>query len=460
MSESRPIERAAVVGGGITAWSAAAALKRKIPSLEVIVVSSPPPPDALADRMVNTLPSIADFHSDIGLSDEDTVVRARSGLRTGTMFKGWAEDQPDYIHAYGSYGAPVAGVAFHQLWLRDHHPRGQSFDSFAPAAPEVGYGLRLTIDTYQQLMRDYSLHLGVLERPGEVAEAKIRAADRFIEALLLADGERIAADLFIDCTGPGARIRAAVDDRFEDWSRWLLCDRMVTESGPTTDPALLDEVEAEAAGWTWRCSSPSAAVTGRVFCSGYGDEPVGSIPLRQGRLAEPWVRNCVAIGDAAVLVEPLEWTNLHLVHSQIDRLVSMMPSAGCAPVELAEYNRQCNAEADRIRDFLCMHYVTARRTAPFWKDASAVEPPSSLAHTLALFAERGRLPYYEEETFARDSWLAVLLGQGFLPRRIDPLADSVTAEQAARALSSRRQHVAQAQPSYRGTFLQMGQSAK
>jgi tryptophan halogenase len=110
-----------------------------------------------------------------------------------------------------------------------------------------------------------------------------------------------------------------------------------------------------------------------------------------------------------------------------------------------------------------MHYVTARRSESFWKEAAAVEPPPSLGHTLSLFAERGRLPYYEEDTFARDSWLAVLFGQGFLPRRIDPLTDSVTPEQVESALSSRRKSregLTQTQPSYRGTFLQMGQRAQ
>jgi len=463
MSTAGAIKRVVIVGGGITAWSAAAALKRRIPPLELLVVSSPPPADALADRMINTLPSIGEFHSDIGLSDEDTIVRARSGLRIGTIFKAWAEGSPDYTLAYGSYGVPVGGVAFHQLWLRDHYPRGRPFDSFSPTEAGVGYGLRLTTEIYQQLIHDYALHLGVVERPGEVADVELRRADGFIEALLLADGQRVAADLFIDCTGPAARIRSTLDDKFDDWSRWLLSDRVIIESGePEPDQPLLDEVIATAAGWSWRSPSPSATATGSVFSSAYGVDSGGAIPLRQGRVVEPWVRNCVAIGDAAVTVEPLEWTNLHLAHSQIDRLVSMMPGADFAPVELAEYNRQCNAEADRVRDFLCMHYVTARRSEPFWKDASAVALPPSLAHTLSLFAERGRLPYYEEETFARDSWLAVLLGQGFLPRRIDPLVDSVTPEQAEGALSRRqaREPPAQAQPSYRGTFLQMGQGAQ
>jgi tryptophan halogenase len=150
------------------------------------------------------------------------------------------------------------------------------------------------------------------------------------------------------------------------------------------------------------------------------------------------VRNCVAIGDSAVSVEPLEWTNLHLAHDAIDRIVAMMPDRDCSAVELWDYNRQANAEADRVRDFLILHYVASRRSEPFWRAATATAPPASLAHSLALFGERGRLPYYEEETFSRDSWLAVLLGQGIIPRRTDPLIDAVAPAAADQAMARMR----------------------
>ena len=77
-----------VVGGGIVAWSAAAALRRHIPSLEVTLVSCPVPPGSLADRMISTLPSISGFHEDLGLTEADTVVGAESGLRIGTALRG------------------------------------------------------------------------------------------------------------------------------------------------------------------------------------------------------------------------------------------------------------------------------------------------------------------------------------------------------------------------------------
>jgi tryptophan halogenase len=226
------------------------------------------------------------------------------------------------------------------------------------------------------------------------------------------------------------------------------------------------------AGWNWSASSPAESAHGAVYSSAHASsrDAISALPpdsrpaaeeisIRQGRWAEPWLGNCVAIGDSAFTVEPLEWANLHLVHSQIDRLISMMPGRDCAPVELVEYNRQSNAEADRIRDFVCMHYVTARRDEPFWKDAARMEPPDSLAHTLALFTERGRLPYYEEETFSRDSWLAVLLGQGLVPRRTDPLADIVPADEAVRQIASYRDAVRAfvgAQPRYHEAMSHLG----
>ena len=100
-----------------------------------------------------------------------------------------------------------------------------------------------------------------------------------------------------------------------------------------------------------------------------------------------------------------------------------------------------------MRDFLVLHYATARRPEPFWQRAAAAELPASLAHTLTLFRERGRLPIYEEETFARNSWLAVLLGQGVIPERTDPLINSVPPGQAEQTMAKMRESIAALVPS-------------
>ena len=70
--------------------------------------------------------------------------------------------------------------------------------------------------------------------------------------------------------------------------------------------------------------------------------------------------------------------------------------AGPSPVELWDYNRQTGAEADRVRDFLVLHYATAGG-----QSRAALVP--RFGHTLEQFRERGRLPFYEEETFSRQT---------------------------------------------------------
>lgn len=470
----RPIREVVIAGGGIVGWSAAAALRKRLPALKVTLLAVPPPPDALADRIGSTLPSICEFHSDIGLSEADTVVRAGSSFRLGTWFEGWAEDRPSYVHAYGEYGRPFGTASFHHHWVRAAGlAKPAPFDAFSAAAAMAragrfvhprdepgsplaafGYGLAINPARYREMMRAYALHLGAVERDGELAEVRLNGDNGFIESLRLADGGELRGDLFLDASGPARRLRSAVGDGFENWSRWLPCDRILfADSPPPPELPPLDKAVAMGSGWRWEAASPLRTSHGLVYASTHlsdgkaeralrvasgaetGEAPVA---LRPGRLAEPWLKNCVAIGDAAIAVEPLEWTNLHLADNAIDRIVSMMPDCDCGAVETSDYNRQTNAEADRARDFLVLHYVASKRSELFWRDAAATEPPPSLAHTLALFRERGRLPFYEQETFSRDSWLAVLLGQGVIPRRTDPLIDIVAPAAADQAMARMR----------------------
>ena len=470
-----------VLGGGLLGWSAAAALRRKIPALRVTVVPLPPPPDALAERIGSALPSIVEFHRDIGMSDGDALLRANCSFRLGTEFQHWNAELPSYVHAYDRYGQPLGTASFHNHWVRHAHSGSTPpFDQYSPAAaiarsgrfflPETDpvsplahfeYGLALDPLAYPLMMRAYAQHLGAIERAGGFRGMRLDGETGFIAALALDDGQEIKADLFIDCTGPRALLRGALDQDFEDWSQWLPCDRLLlADAAPVAEPSPLDRAVAHDAGWRWAAQSVSRTSHGYAYASaelsddkaartlrGYaGADPQAPIALRQGRHPQPWLRNCVALGDAAIMVEPLEWTNLHLAHSAIDRLVAMLPDRDCAAVELWDYNRQCAAETTRVRDFLALHYAASHRPEHFWRRMRDTAPPESLAHTMQLFAERGRLPFYEDETFARDSWLAVLLGQGIIPRRTDPLIEAVPPAESDRAMTTMRDGIARIVP--------------
>ncbi|KTF68541.1 tryptophan 7-halogenase [Sphingomonas sp. HT-1] len=446
--------RVLVVGGGVTGWSAAAALKRHVPLLDVAILPLDPPAHALADRIACTLPSILGFHEDLGIGVDDAVLRTRSFYRLGTRFLGWSGPDGDFIHSYARHGEAMGSAPFHLLWARAAM-RGDvpPFEAFSPAAvmaragrmmlptgddvlADHGFGLALDLQRYSKMIVAFARHVGVRIHAGGL-KAVIPGADGGITALTLDDGSLLAADLFVDCTGPDALLHGTLGATREDWRRWLPCDRLVLSDAPTAEPAPNDTIIAEEAGWRW--TSPTQ--TGRVFASSHTEDDALAIRLEAGATLEPWRGNVIAVGDAAVVIEPLVWANLHLAHSAIDRLIAMLPAGAPHPLETAEYNRQALAEARRVRDFVLLHYCTSRRDELFWRDIASAALPESLAHSLRLFRARGRLPFYEEETFDRDSWLAVLFGQGVLPRSVDPLADAVSSIEAERAMQAFRARI-------------------
>src|SRR6266700_2723148 len=319
--DSNAIRSVVVVGGGIVGWSAAAALKRRLPKLSVSVIAVPPAANALADRIACTLPSIVEFHRDLGLTEADTVVRAGSGYRLGTRFVGWAEG--DYVHAYGSFGTPLGSAAFHQYWLRAAKAGATApFDSYSAAAlmarenrfapPEavaraglgtIGYGLHIDPVRYREMMRAFALHLGVTEIVGPISGVRLNG-EGSIEAVETG-GAEVTADLYVDATGPDALLRSRLDDRWEDWSEWLPADRILFgQSDSPVEPSLLDEVVACSGGWRWQSAAPGRTSCGLVYSSqDLGDSEAervlrddadaaatdGPVGIHQGRRPQPWL---------------------------------------------------------------------------------------------------------------------------------------------------------------------------
>ncbi|MGH8200695.1 MAG: tryptophan 7-halogenase, partial [Steroidobacteraceae bacterium] len=152
-----------------------------------------------------------------------------------------------------------------------------------------------------------------------------------------------------------------------------------------------------------------------------------------------WSRNCVAIGLAAGFLEPLESTAIHLIQSGVSRLLSLFPDLGFDPAVIEEYNRNTRREYEQVRDFLVLHYRTIeRRDTPFWRRCAALAPPESLRRKLEIFTATGQIFREGEDLFTEQSWLQVMVGQGILPRRHHPLADSLPREKLEEFLSSIR----------------------
>ena len=62
--------------------------------------------------------------------------------------------------------------------------------------------------------------------------------------------------------------------------------------------------------------------------------------------------------------------------------------------------------------------------------------PDSLIHKMELFKEAGRVFRYEDELFAKTSWVAVFLGQNIVPKSVDPIVSTLPIEQVNHSLAS------------------------
>jgi len=217
---------------------------------------------------------------------------------------------------------------------------------------------------------------------------------------------------------------------------------------------------AHDAGWQWRIPLQHRVGNGIVYCSRYLDSEAALQRLLgnvEGKvLTEPnhlrfvtgarrrqWHRNCIAIGLSGGFMEPLESTSIHLIQRAILRLIRLLPPGPISPHDVAEFNDQQLTDMDQIRDFLILHYkVTQRRDSGFWRHCAAMDIPDSLAQKIGLFRETGRVFRRNDELFAENSWIQVMLGQGITPQAHHPIAAKLPDEELARFLGGLRQSVA------------------
>ncbi len=462
MTVRPPIASIAVLGAGIVGLSAAIAFARALPGLAVTLIQTPDDPAALADRMPGTLSSIADFHDRIGLGERD-LLAAGATHRLGTRLSDWSADGTPFVVAHGERGGAVASGAFHQHWLNARRAgKVAAFDAFSvpavlaaadrfvhpsddPKSPVSGFGYALRLDPprYRDLLRALARHIGIVAVPGAFAGIE-RSADGGVATLLLADGRRVVADLYLDCSGPAAPLRSALDTQWDDWRPWLPVDRLLLGTAAVRPPTPTDDLVAVPAGWRIAYPLRDRTLVGLAYAQAQTPDssarrilPAGEtvVPLSPGARPAPWLHNVVALGDAAVVLDPLADGNLHLAHAAILRAIELLPGRDCAPTELAEYNQRSHRQAARVRDYQAAHYLpTGRTRGPFWKTAARLNRSDSLAHTLEQFAHRGRLPFYEDESFDKDDWHGLLLGLGLIPRVPDPIASAADPAAIADAL--------------------------
>jgi tryptophan 7-halogenase len=412
-----PMRTIVVVGDGQVGLAAAIALRRALPKTDVILTTCNPDASALADRTLTSQPRTNMFHARIGLEEKALIHRCGASHRLAVRFLDWREPGSAYLNAHGAHSTAglsvtqeLAGINYFALPVDD----GQS------PLSDLDYAMRFDHRAYHKLLGALAQHLGITYCDSPFVSAATDKANN-IGHIILADGTHLTADLFIDCTGlQRLIINALIGASFRDWSTILPCNRLMVKH-KANEPVLsvTDIARAHSFGWqtvsfgrdgthhmlAYNADCTSDADVIRVF----EQEPDEVFGLKPGRLQNSWVGNVVAFGDAAAAFEPLLNCNLSLSHEQILLFLELLPGRTFDDLERAEYNRRAGAMADRIRDFIALHYCgSSKPEGSFWRHIAAQDRPESLVRTHSEFERRGRLPFFEENIMSRDAWLSAM----------------------------------------------------
>jgi tryptophan 7-halogenase len=481
---NEPLRRIVIVGGGSAGWMTAAALANALQgNCEIILVES----EEIGTIGVGeaTIPPVKYFNARLGI-DEATFLRETSGtFKLGIEFIDWAREGHAYFHPFGQYGAEFDHVPFYQYWMREHLAGDTTpVDAYSMAwalsrearfqhpsqdkrliQSTFDYAYHFDATLYACYLRSYAETRGVVREEGRVTGVEQDSESGFITCVTLEDGRRFDGDLFIDCTGFfGLLIEKTLATGYEDWSRWLPCDRAVAAPCEAAGDTILPYTKSTArkAGWQWRIPLQHRVGNGYVYCSGFEQadaaqsELMASLeghPLADprhlrfvtGRRRKFWNRNCVAIGLSAGFMEPLESTSLHLIQYGIMRLLALLPDRAMSPLLAEEYNALTSAEYERIRDFLILHYkATARSEGELWRYCANMPIPDRLAYKMEQFAAHGLISSDERELFTNPSWIAVYIGQGIVPRRAPALSNLRSAVPVAERMAQVRAAMADA----------------
>lgn len=445
-----------MVGGGQVGILTAIALRRSLPGCEVIVIGGVPGPASFADWSPTAMPFTNKLHDRLGISEADIVTNAGGSYRLITRYLAWGGAGQSGALAYGEVLDPALKTAFARDWGRVRAsglgtPPVASLAQvlaeagrFAPPPPgeptpisDIDYALRWNPAAYRALLIDRAeaLQIGYVE--GVIDSIELGEGD-MIAAIGLSGQGRIAADLFIDCSGPQATLLAAQSRFvFTDWSDTLPTRSIYLGQLGAPMAALEDRITLTGAGWV-------SEVAGRDGLQATLGAPASVlredalamlrvparavIALTPGRVAEPWIGNVIAIGDAAARFDPLGPLHLDLSHRQLDLLLEMLPGRVISPLERAEYNRRSGLMMDGVHEVLALHFASLEAQRVF-----GTQPlPKRVATVIDQFSRRGRIPFREELPLLGHEQFALMAALGSRPG-LPPAVRSGDAGSEARA---------------------------
>ena len=449
--------RVAIVGGGTAGYLTALALRARAPWIDVTLIeSSRIPIIGVGEASVPHIVAFLHRYLDIDVHAFQAAVSPtwKQGIRFEWGKPGEYSFQTPFdwdasgvgivgsLAAQGDINSMSLGAI---LMVRNLTPilrdPGGRVISLLDVVP---FAYHLDNQRLVAFLRATALARGVTHLDRAIVDAALDARGEEVDHLITADGERLAFDLYIDCSGFRSLLLGdKLGSPYTSFASSLFTDGAVAFNAPHggrikpyTTARTMD------CGWCWNipmveddhlgyvfssafCTADEAAAEAKRVFPGMGEARL--VKFRSGRHAEMWKGNVVGIGNAYGFVEPLESTGLLMICREIIALVDALPAGRRAGAIKARINERVGRTWDRLRWFLAVHYrFNHRLDTPFWQAARSATDVSGIQDAIDLFEEGGPLRLRSRDI--RDGFAAgvvfgvagfdcIMMGQG-VPARL------------------------------------------
>ena len=456
------MQRIVVCGSGLAAHLATVALARQLPqTIRITWVNGADSRDADLFFGGVTAPSAYAFNLAAGVSEPRLMLDSDSTFSWGTHFQDWGAGNLSWVQCSHLPLQVIGGVLFHHHLWRLGMSELEPFLVPAIAARRgvfahpVDKGPKLLARAeygYQFNPYSYCAPFAAAARAFQVETVAATISDVVcdegkISALRLSNGRVIEADLFVDCTGPDARLlsRLGVEAPVGRRLRAAFSQRATQRIGPPCR-----SVVARDFGWQSETSLKASVARLTVYApetegealAAHGEVPQHTGAITLGRRASGWVGNCVAIGHAASVLEPLSHAPMLLLEREIDRLLTLVPFSHDMSVERREFNRQGAEDFTHAEIFnRAILETPPKAQTAFWLAASAEPPHEKLVQKIIQFESRGWLAAFDLEPFSPEDWVILHHGMRRRPARYDRMADRTPENEVRPALDTMRREI-------------------
>lgn len=456
------LKRIIIVGSGLAANMTAAALALNLgDAAQITLIGSEEAPASDLFYGSVTAPNAYNFLVGLGISEPRLMLQSETAFSLGTHYADWPCKSGGWVQSHHLPLPVLEGVPFHHYLTKRREALEPYLVSSSAAArgvfahpPEdarlplsrAEYGFLFSPNSLAGMIAASSASRSVQRVTGEVAAMEHH--NHQITSIKLTDGTELIGDLFVDCTGADRQLISKLGSQFEGARRLkaVLSRGTISQLG-----AAVRTITAYDFGWQSNTPLQGAVDRLTVFdpseeaaaISAHSATPAQTCDIELGQLASAWIGNCVAIGHAAALDEPLTPAPMMLLQRDIERLLDLIPVSEDMYMESKEYNRRFNDDVSNARLFQRTLFETGLLPqTSYWQNAISAPASEKLTRKLTQFESRGIHVLYDLEPFNQEDWSILHYGMGRMPRRYDRQVDKVAPEQVERQLAGLKQSIA------------------